>query len=423
MKKTFLNLILTFTIIVILGFSLIVVGFATSNDTAHDIVFSNADQFSNHHYHNTIRNYSTTKLDLYTDSKILCEVSYYNKSMSLLDNSMIVYGTIGMHNFTKYIDGDENTLREYPRYWHGYLAIYKPLFTFLDYNGIRVLELFFEMAMIACIVKLMFENNLKSYVIPFLLSMFLIHPEVIGMCLQFAPVFNITLISIFIMIKFKDKLFERRRLLCYFLAIGMITNYFDLLTYPLITFGIPAIFYLLLNEKTTVKKNVVSLLIFACIWSVGFAGMWLSKWIISSLILHQNIVLDGFNRFLWRSSTSNFTRIDAVVRNVFIYGKRAYLVIFAAIAIYYVKKIIPNRKNVTTDKLKNIIPFILLAITPFLWYFIASNHSYIHFWFTYRLLFILFFAVMCGIEYVLKKDDSTTSHINIKKIPDKHNNM
>ena len=77
---------------------------------------------------------------------------------------------------------------------------------------------------------------------------FIFHsPEVIGLSMQYAPIFFIMLISVFILLKFKDKLLENNNLIYYFLIIGMATSFFDLLTYPLITLRTPLIFYLLLE--------------------------------------------------------------------------------------------------------------------------------------------------------------------------------
>lgn len=404
MNKTIKNLTLIFVIGVLLAFLLIVVAYSFPTENAYETVVKEAPYFSKDLHPAIIPSYNTTKLDLYTDSEMLSQISYYNKNMSLIDNSMIVYSTIGK-NFTKYADGDfeNNVLREYPRYWHGYLVVYKPLFNFLDYNSVKILELAFEVVMIAGIIRLMFENNLKNYIIPFILSIILIHPEVIGLSMQYFAVFNITLISIYILIKFKDYILKDNRFFYYIFIIGMFTNYFDFLTYPLISFGIPMIFYLLLDrDKKSVKDKMLMIFLFGITWSVGYVGMWLSKWIISSVILNDNIVADGFNRFIIRSSSVEFTRFDAILNNIVIYKKRAYFIIGSFILIYYIKRLIGARNNISQDRLKQVLPILILAFIPFVWYFIASNHSYIHNWMTYRVLCIFFFSVLCSFELLME---------------------
>lgn len=403
MFKTIRNFALVFVVIVILCFSLMVVTYTLPTDNAYESIVADADLFSNLHF-STIPGYDTTSLDLYSDSIILSEICYYNHNVSLFDNSMSNYGTRDGHDFGKFVGGNESVIKDYARYWHGNLVVLKVLFLFLDYNAIKLLELFFEVVMFIFIVKLMYGNNLKNYIIPFILSLFLIHPEVIGLSMQYFAMFNIMLISVCILLKFKEKLFKNNRLLYYFLAVGMLANFFDLTTYPLITLGIPAIFYLLLEkDQNSIKQNVIKILLFGIVWSVGFIGMWISKWIISSIILNKNVVANALEQFSWRVSSAEFSRFDAILANVLIYHKKVYLIIFVLIGIYYIKRLINARNKITLDGIKQIAPFLCIALMPFAWYFVLSNHSYIHFWFTYRDLLIFFFAVMCSLEYLIIK--------------------
>ena len=403
MFKTIRNLTLTFAVILVLSVSLMVLAYIVPTDNAHESIVVDAGLFSNLHV-STIPEYDTTRLDLYSDSIILSEICYYNHNVSLIDNSMSNYGTRDGNDFGKFVDGNESVINDYARYWHGNLVVLKVLFLFLDYNAIKILELFFEVVMIILITKLMYENNLKNYIVPFILSLFLIHPEVIGLSIQYFAMFNIMLISLGVLLKFKEKLFENNWLLYYFLVVGMLANFFDLTTYPLITLGIPAIFYLLLEkDQTSVKQNIIKIVLFGIVWSVGFIGMWISKWIISSAILNKNFIAGALEQFSWRVSAAEFSRFDAIMANVLIYHKKTYLIIFVLIGIYYIKRIINVRNKITLDSIKQILPFLFIALMPFVWYFVVSNHSYIHFWFTYRVLLIFFFAVLCSLEYLIAK--------------------
>ena len=258
---------------------------------------------------------------------------------------------------------------------------------------------------------MMIDNNLKCYTIPFIISLFFIHPEVIGLSMQYAPIFFIMLISVFILLKFKDKLLENNNLIYYFLIIGMATSFFDLLTYPLITLGTPLIFYLLLeNNKKSLKENMMKLLLFVGIWFFGYIGMWVSKWIISSIVLNQDIISNGLEVISVRSSTEGVSRFDALFKNISIYNYPYYIGIMILIGIYYIARLIKIKETITINKLKKIIPFLLIGITPFLWYLFASNHSYIHYWMTYRILFVFFFAIMCSLEYLITKRTNGVTH-------------
>ena len=58
---------------------------------------------------------------------------------------------------------------------------------------------------------------------------------------------------------------------------------------------------------------------------------------------------------------------------------------------YYLKKL---KINIFFNMNKIYIPYIIIAICPLLWYFMATNHSHIHFWFTYRELSITIFSMI-----------------------------
>lgn len=403
MLKTIEKCAIIFLIIVLLGFILMCVTYSLPTDNAHNNIIKDKEIFSEL-YPYVIPNDRTTILDIFTDSKIIIELLDKNEYNSPIKNAMAVYSA-SPKDFNSFIDGNTSVTWEYPRYWHGNLVVYSALFNFFDYSGIKIIQLFFELILITGILKLMIDQNLKNYIIPFVISLLFIHPEVIGLSLQYAPVFFIMLISVYVLLKFKDKLFEDNNLIYYFMIIGMITSFFDYLTYPLICLGAPLIFYMLIsNNKRSLKENICKILIFAIVWSIGYGGMWISKWIISSIILNQNVIASGLGILAMRSSTiEGVPRYGALLKNILIYNNY-YIVIMGLISIYYIIRII-KIKNITINKLKEIVPFLLIGITPFLWYLFASNHSYIHYWMTYRILFVFFFAIMCSLEYLTIKKE------------------
>lgn len=404
MLKTIEKCAAIFLIIVVLGFILMCLTYSLPADNVHDNIMKDTEIFSEA-YPRVIPNDPTTILDLYTDSIIISELLDKNEFPSFVKNAMAVYGS-SHSDFESFVDGNMSVTKQYPRYWHGDLVLYNALFNFFDYTGIKMIQLFFELILIIGILKLMIENNLKNYIIPFVLSLFFIHPVVIGLCLQYAPAFFIMLISIYVLLKFKDKLFENNNLIYYFLIIGMSTSFFDFLTFPLICLGGPLIFYLLLeNNEQTLKENIIKMILFAAIWSAGYIGMWFSKWIISSMLLNQNVISNGLGMFIARSSTEGVSRFDGLINNILIYNNNYYILIIGLISIYYIYRLFKMKNNITSNKLKKIIPFLLISITPFLWYLFASNHSYIHYWMTHRILFVFFFAIMCSLEYLIIKKE------------------
>lgn len=415
MFKTIRNLFLIFIIIVLLGFSSMVLIYTLPTDGAYQNLIDDSVEFAKA-YPTATPNYPTvlegddsTMVDLFTDGIILSRSCYYNQNISLIENAMYVYGVSG-YQIDNFSSGDDSGIWAYTRYWHGNLVIMKPLYNLFDYSAIRIIGLFFEFVMVIAIMKQMLKNNLKNYIIPFLLSIFLINPLVIGITLQYSTMYILMLMSVWFLLKFKDKLFEKNNLLYYFLVIGMLTSFFDLLTYPLLSLGIPLIFYFLLKEnQTTMKENLIKLLSFVLIWGIGFVGMWISKWIIVYVVLHRNILEDVMHQIMFRVSsvdnsgaTLQNSRLSGLILNLSIYCKRAYLMIFSLIGLYYIKKFIKSKNNINFSN-KTIIPLVIISLMPFVWYLLVNNHSSIHYFFTYRTLMIFFFGLMCIFELLLLK--------------------
>ncbi len=381
------------------------VTYSMPNDNIYNNVIKDTNMFDTL-YPRLIPGDPATIIDVYTESKIITELLDRNEYASSVKNAMAVF-SITPKDFNSFINGNTNVTWEYPRYWHGYLVGYNILFNFFDYTGVKIINLLFELVLIIGILKSMLDKNLKNYIIPFVMSLFFIHPEVIGFTLDYAPVFNVMLISVYILLKFKDKLFVNNNLIYYFMIIGMCTSFFDFLTFPLICLGAPLVFYLLLeNNNLSLKEIIVKILLFACVWAIGYAGMWISKWIIASIVLNQNVVLNAFSVVSVRSSVQGVSRFDALFKNILIYNNNFYyMVIMGLVGIYYIIRLIKVKECLTVKKLKETIPLLLICITPFLWYILVSNHSYIHYWMTYRILFVFFFAIMCALEYLIMKNE------------------
>ena len=403
LKRTF-NFTLVFIGIVLFGFITMVLSYCIPNQKIKENIVN--DLYQSFNVYQILPGSEETTLDVSTDSIILGELITYKKDKSLLENTVEVYGHKGgVEGLKNHVAGKKVEIEDYTRYWHGYLIILKPLFLLFTYSTLKLMQLFFQLILIIVLAKLMKKNNLEKYIIPLLISLFLIHPEAIGMTFQYSSMYNLMLISSIILLKYNEKFNNKNLFSYYFLIVGMLTSFFDFLTYPAVTFGIPIIFYLLLNKKT-IKKQILDIIKYGLIWCTGYIGMWFSKWVIASIILNENVISSSLGAVFWRSSADEFTRLDAIKNNIMVYREEGYFYIFLSIIIYYIIKIFKNRNNIKKNNLIKIIPFVLIAIIPFAWYFVISNHSYIHYWMTYRELLIFCLAGTVSLEYLSNKDRS-----------------
>jgi len=167
---------------------------------------------------------------------------------------------------------------------------------------------------------------------------------------------------------------------------GCLTSYFDLLTAPLLTCGLPLIVYLSTENEDSFRKRLLSLFLYAILWGVGYALTWASKWALATIFLDVNVFKDAFDTVLYRTSIEHNSRFDAISVN---YGllpntliNIILLLLLPLVIIFF------NRSKIKTNLL-----LLIVAIFPYIWFFVAAQHSWCHWWFTYRIQAISIIAL------------------------------
>lgn len=293
-------------------------------------------------------------------------------------------------------------LNSYARYWHGYLIFLKPLLLFLNYSEIRLLNYLIELILLLFLFKEMYKLFDIKFVILFFSSMLFVSPYIIPLCLQYTTVFFPLLIGLIVLLRKHEWFLNNNRLIFYFLVIGIVTSYFDLLTYPLVTWGIPMLLVLAISSSSEVSFS--KLCMFSSSWLFGYAGMWVGKWTLGSIVLKKNLFADGLENLIFRTSHVSPDKITPI--NIFyILGEHLYkyanIVYIALILLIFVPLVIAvyrNRKNIKWKTfLQNNWIYLLICLAPVVWYQIALNHS-VH-PYTFRILWI---AVLSSIMFLYR---------------------
>ncbi len=397
--KAFLKTILyTFFIIiysVLIGFfSLYVVNLIPSKYILNNVSIAyDTDNYDV--YEEELYNYKSTKIDEFIDSVILSEVIYDKGTiLDRITNNYYYFnensGPKGSLN--KYIK--QNIGREvgYASYWHGYIIPLKILLSCFNLSEVKVLNFCFQFSLIFAICLLLYKNKLKKYIIPFLLSLFIMMPMYFYKSFTFSLMFNLMLSSVllFIILHKKIKYIYYKY---FFLVIGILTSFFDLLTFPLITLGYLLLFYLILNNKNKSNNQIVEIFKYSFFWLLGYASMWFGKWVISDMFLDYSVIKAGINRVLYRMNviSSNVTYLD-ILKNNFTYVYNKINIVFLCFYILYI--LILNKGKINKKNIFSFWPYLLILLYPLVWYLVIKNHSYIHARFTYRILSISVFAFL-----------------------------
>ncbi len=324
----------------------------------------------------TVAGYKATTLDNYTDAWMLRN-AFYDGEESAFQKSMHIYYK-GYHSeeinnvcesMIAYLNGKEGAERHsYARYWHGYLILLKPLLYFFDYGDIRGILKLTEMSLLIWLCVLFERKKMSRFLIASAASLCLL--------LRY-PVID-------------RKLF--------FLVTGMCTSYFDFLTYPLFTLGMPLVVLLLLMEKAEEEGAVKEIFRNSVFWGIGYFGFWVEKWVLCNLLTEENIIADAFRSISERVGRSVFDEpvgyVETVLENMGILFKYPYvLAVFGGILL-----MVTGLRKSRLKVLKELTAgYLLIASYPLIWYAATVNHSYVHADMTYRTLGISIFSVLCMI--------------------------
>ena len=145
-----------------------------------------------------------------------------------------------------YNEGEESAIKraadmnDYGRYWHGYVAILRPIFYFMDYWDYLLVNSFAQLFVMGCVGYAIYKaTGQKRYLLAFFCSCAFLTPAATAMSLQNSPVFYVAMLgSLFVLLK-TDWILEKNRRYYLFLFLGIVTCYFDFLTYPLLSFAFP----------------------------------------------------------------------------------------------------------------------------------------------------------------------------------------
>ena len=308
---------------------------------------------------------------------------------------------------------DIHNNQEYSRYWHGIQTIIRPLLLFFNYEEIRYIFMLLIFVLLGISLLLINKNISFMHSMAFLVSMLAVCIFIVPMSIQYSAIFIITLLAVIIVNLLHKK--QKAKFIPYlFFIIGGLTTFFDLLTAPLLTLGIPLIIEVLLRsreESLSIKKAFLEIIKLSILWAIAYGTIFFAKWVIASLIMQKDLITVAINQILFRTNGSEeypATKIGAIVENFTYLYNNVLLACGIVTIIGWIIALIKTRKN--KINWKKILILLIISIYPYVWYMVFAGHSTIHAFFTYRIQAIAIFGVLCiMLEFV---DLKTKEKIN-----------
>ena len=274
------------------------------------------------------------------------------------------------------------------------------------------LELAVQIALMIWVLVTAIQKQNAGVAVVTLGSFLFMKPVLVLVSLTMSVCWILTLLAVEYMLLHHDRLHEKGQYPEFFLIVGILTSYFDFLTYPIVTLGIPLCCYFLL-ESDCLWNNIKRLTGFSVSWAIGYAGMWAAKWVIADLTLHTGTIKDAIWSIIGRTEAiGGRPRMNGgfYVIGLNLQEYPAYIGIaagvLAAIAIGMLVMIIVTGK--WKEIFAQLVPVVLTAAIPFVWIIAVQHHSALHARFTFRILSVAAAAAITFIVLNVKQAKKTT---------------
>lgn len=332
-----------------------------------------------------------------------------NPLVAAMANSFSGSGDSPINSLVNYLSDKSGSEASYSRYWNGYLVALKPALLAFDLQQIRsLLNVLYACLFSVCVIVLVkkFKHVGIGLSISLAFSVSLCGCFEYASVMPFFPSFALALIGI-IWVAYTR--LDTTNLAIGFFVLGSLTVYFDFLDNPIMTLGFPLtlLVYRQYIERSFSFKNLLVICITSsAFWFIGYALLWITKWILGSIVTGNNVVFDAVQQANFRLgnddggvvSTSPF---GALIANLGVLG--IWKVILVILCTSVVACIVAYKRD--KNMLYKLIPVVLMlfgiAIIPVLWTLVLSNHSTIHAWFTWRNFSVSLFALSAALATLL----------------------
>ncbi len=297
---------------------------------------------------------------------------------------------------------DDMYLKEYSRYWHGYLVFLKPLLLCMSWRHVETLLVIFHIVLLFAVIISACYKGKASVGAGIFFTLLFMKPLRIWFSLTLSTCWSITLLAVLVLLWFFERLEERNWQEEFFLLVGITTSYMDFLTYPIVTLGVPLCVWLLLSQESERKwhDNLFQAFWNCVCWAAGYIGMWGMKWVVAEItcrtgtlrnaawaVLFRTSPLDGYASFssgIGRTFRAVMEQYDTVVYGI-VFG------LIAAAAVLAFLWCLVRARSASWGIC--MVCLSAAALFPLGWLILTQNHTAIHCEFTFRIMGVTVMAL------------------------------
>lgn len=358
------------------------------------------------------------RLDNWTDATML-GVAVAATDGSALASAMLASQPAGNDPITaleSFLAQEPVETPDYSRYWHGYQVLLRPALALgLDYGQIRAVNAVAQVALLALSIAALVKARLGRLVPALLATALSISAAVFPLSLQYSSVYCTALLALSLALLLRRCLHTLLSRCAFMLAVGMVTNFVDFLTFPLLTLGFPLVAMVMLDGTQPKGGHfgpardaspIVLVIALSTSWACGYALMWASKWMIASAVLGGNYITPALQQAAMRSShelnpnagtgLSSFTVAELAGEIASYWASPVAFVPFLLCVLGY--GFARMARPCEGFNVVRVAALALVALIPVAWFLVLGNHSFQHAWFAFRTAAVCEFALLAMIS-------------------------
>ncbi len=312
---------------------------------------------------------------------------------------------------------------DYSRYWHGSMVLLRPLFVFFDIRTIRMILGILILLLTIWFVYLLIRKKYLFFAGCYIVGLLSVSAWMCAFCVEYTMPFLVMAVELPVLfllmtkeVNDKKDEYQEKILWCVLSASGIVTAFLDFLTTETLTFTVAYMLYLVVRNKRGqiegFKKECVRMIKSGAVWGISYALMFFLKWIMACVFLGKDAFVEALRQAAFRmngdATLGNVTGAETVSDGERIFGAlwrnfacllpfrdnmkvqtTMIVLVVTAVVAFCIWYLFRTKKVNDVNRLLG-----MLAIIPVVRFLVLNNHSYIHFFFTYRALLVTVVALV-----------------------------
>lgn len=411
-----------------------------------------SDYYNNHQLFDHVTDYMfLSRQDNYADC-ILTNIIYHIDKNNLVESvlSASYYNPEDENVQTSFAYAVGNKVEpdvDYSRYWHGSMVLLRPLFVIFDIAGVRMVLGILILLMTVWFEILLFKNRYSIFGVCYGVGLMLVSVWMCAFCVEYAMPFVVMSMELPVLFVLLTRAYEKKDaqndkvkrdenkldnqkadehkldnrkpeviLWAVLACAGIVTAFVDFLTTETVTFTMAYVLYLIVknrhNQMKPIKEELICLIKSGIVWLGSYGLMIVLKWALALVVLGKDAFFNALSQAALRISgdatlgnvpgaevVSNYERISGALwrnmgciypfKSTMSYGTSMIFILLVGLIVFSLWYLFREKTKSCINKVLAIV-----SLLPVMRFLVLNNHSYIHFFFTYRALLVSVVVIM-----------------------------